>query len=151
MPARVVGLGRVQVRRPISASSAIAASSSCAGRAPLQTWPQAKVGTWTRRFRQEAAGSSILPEADTQAGAHNPVAMARTARALLLCVLAALVELSLTLHSVPAAAAAQPLAPEAPAALLPPQLVVTREGSRGPGTRRKGRRGTALTTFWRRR
>ena len=45
----VVGLGRVQARRPISASSAIAASSSVARRAPLQTWPQAKVGTWTRR------------------------------------------------------------------------------------------------------
>ena len=49
MPEGAVGLGRVQVRRPISASSAIAASSSCARRAPLQTWPQAKVGTWTRR------------------------------------------------------------------------------------------------------
>ena len=47
----VVGLGRVQVRRPISASSAIAASSPIARRAPLQTWPQAKVGTWTRRSR----------------------------------------------------------------------------------------------------
>ena len=54
MPEGVVGLGRVQVRRPISASSAIAASSRRAGRAPLQTWPRAKVGTWTRRNETDA-------------------------------------------------------------------------------------------------
>ena len=57
----VVGLGRVQVRRPISASSAIAASSSVARRAPLQTWPQAKVGTWTRRHTLCGASLASLP------------------------------------------------------------------------------------------
>ena len=82
MPEGVVGLGRVQVRRPISASSAIAASSPIARRAPLQTWPQAKVGTWTRR--NVSANSKVFSDA-THGGGKVTIGVAVDQRRGLQC------------------------------------------------------------------